>query len=433
MSCSICLQNYNTQACKPIVIDPCGHGLCEKCFLDYNNNSNNNNNNQNQINNKSCPECRKQITSVIPNRSLIDYLNSQNLPQIPQIPPIPPQVNNSIFKTEINSHYSRNYREEILRDKCEYTFIVIDNSGSMQNQDGKKFYLNEKSEIEKLEYITRWEEAIVKTIQIANYNIARNIIATYYLLNPKKKDIWQIDIDCVTINPNLDNCYQKLEILEKTLLHYTNIRGTTPLDKITNQFRIYLENLLEDVPISYNLITDGEPNNKITFEATLKNLCKDYQIFMVINLCTDNENIINYYNELDKSIGNEICGLDVIDDLEGELQEIKNVGNDWFVYSFQLHLCRMSGCYSIIADLMDEGKYTKPQVLQLVKELLKIKNNDNLDNNIKNPTIYLGEIAECLKSQPRVFNFTTKKMEPPIDILKLKYTLYSNKLSCLVS
>ena len=41
-------------------------------------------------------------------------------------------------------------------------------------------------------------------------------------------------------------------------------------------------------------------------------------IFLVINLCTDNDAVVDYYNDLDKVLGSELSGLDVLDDLESE-------------------------------------------------------------------------------------------------------------------
>ena len=34
-------------------------------------------------------------------------------------------------------------------------------------------------------------------------------------------------------------------------------------------------------------------------------MCNKYKIFLVLNLCTENDSVIDYYNELDKILGNE--------------------------------------------------------------------------------------------------------------------------------
>ena len=45
---------------------------------------------------------------------------------------------------------------------------------------------------------------------------------------------------------------------------------------------------------------------------------------------------------------------DVIDDLETEQLEIINSKNTFLTYSHDVHVCRMAGCYSVVADLLDE-------------------------------------------------------------------------------
>ena len=41
--------------------------------------------------------------------------------------------------------------------------------------------------------------------------------------------------------------------------------------------------------------------------------------------------------------GTEISGVDVVDDMDAEAIEIKNAGNDFFVYTHDLHVARMAG------------------------------------------------------------------------------------------
>ena len=93
----------------------------------------------------------------------------------------------SIFSTDTPITTLRNINKDIIHDKCCYSFIVIDNSGSMRNEDGKKYYFNDKGEIIKYQYISRWEEAVDKILSIANYNISRGMVTSYYLLNPMIK------------------------------------------------------------------------------------------------------------------------------------------------------------------------------------------------------------------------------------------------------
>ncbi len=419
MSCTICLEPYDNLNCIPMLLNPCGHGVCQVCLNNWNNSS--------MPGRNTCPECRQSITNSSINRSLMDILSNSNL-----YPSLNSDNNQSssdqnIFECNNNSfsNLSSQKREnEILHDKCDYSFIVIDNSLSMSHEDGKQFYLNENKEIIKFQYNTRWEEACCKIMQICDYNIQRKMITNYYLLNPYNLKDWVENQDYIIIDPNNENYTYQRDILKNNILSYQNIRYNTPLDKITIEFKKFLDSsYLSNKIICYNIITDGEPNNSQLFESQLNKLCKDYSIFIVINLCTDNERVVDYYNLLDTKLGNEISGLDVIDDFENELKEINLAGNNFFVYTFPIHVCRMAGCYSVIGDMLDEKKLPKAYINKFLKEIFKIKHHQLNINDLNN---YLEEISKYNNNYENQYNFKTKKFEKIINMTKLGYILNNN-------
>ena len=133
--------------------------------------------------------------------------------------------------------------------------------------------------------VLRWKEAESKTQQIAAYNVERKMRAAYYLLNPQNRGSfnraafeWEENTDFVVIDPQQDGdqvTRQKMDILTRKLLSETNIRGNTPLDTITRHFRQNMDSFVDtdrigNRAIGFNLITDGEPNNKNAFERELR-------------------------------------------------------------------------------------------------------------------------------------------------------------------
>ena len=423
MSCSICLEDYNSHTCRPVILNPCGHGTCETCLATWNR--------SNQSTGRTCPECRAHITSSTQNRTLIQLLENQ------ENDPPQPTDNESIFNLANNSKRPVKRLNEVLHDRCGYNFTVIDNSGSMEHEDGKQFYLDKNGIITKYQYTSRWLEASNKVLQIAHYNISRGMNTCYYLLNPRKNGKWQENIDYVEIDPTQKGCQDKLEILRQHILSSDNIRGSTPLDLITIKFAKFLQekaDVLDNQTVCYNLVTDGQPNNKTAFETQLKRLATHYSVFIVVNLCTDADEDIDYYNQLDKKIGSELSGLDVIDDFEAEQLEV--VGqNKYFVYSFMIHTARMAGCYSVVGDMMDEEGLPLAYVHKSLKELLAIDITLNMDNKSE----YLLKIEEANNRADKVYNYLTKKMEPPINMTRLRRHLiwakgvtgYINK--CIIS
>ena len=207
------------------------------------------------------------------------------------------------------------------------------------------------------------------------------------------------------------------------MLDKHNIRGSTPLHKITKYIKNSLSSFISDTniktyPVCLNIITDGEPNDKRQFENELRYIANNYNIFLVINLCTDNDNTIDYYNDLDTKIGSELGGLDVVDDIEGEQKEIIKAGNTFITYSYDIHVCRMAGCNSVVSDLLDENILSVFHSNKLVKELLGSPNDLPHWTDREN---YIKKVKEYNK---KVYNLYYKKETDLINVDKLNNMIY---------
>eukprot|EP00935_MAST-01C_sp_MAST-1C-sp1_P000168 g168.t1 len=341
----------------------------------------------------------------------------------------------------VRLHYEsqRDHTRELVLDKSELVYYVIDNSGSMGAHDGKVFEIDAQGVISKRGWgsVTRWEEAASKVRQISRYNIARGMCAYYYLLNPRRDNHWEEGIDYVCVDPASSDAEQKQNgVLFAKLLNSFNIRGSTPLDSITSVLRDRLlssgsEGRNISIPVCYNIITDGEPNNKRLFEAQLRALASTngLSIFLTINLCTDNDSVTTYYNSLDRTVGNELNGLEVLDDLEAEQREVWQQ-NRFFVYSYDLHVCRMAGCNSKVADLMDEEPMCCFHAAKLTKELLRGPAPDSAPDSAGSPGLpaslpvwahepdaYLDVIG---RANRRVYDWRARSFKPLINTENLR-------------
>jgi hypothetical protein len=331
-------------------------------------------------------------------------------------------IDNNQSKGEIfhfdwsDSFKNRKRKNEVISDKCNYSLVVLDNSGSMLNDidDGIIFNESDDGKITEINNVSRWKEACSKLIQIMEYNLGRGMPTKYYHLNPRRSGNWELNFDYLEV---IDT--KPSENILNRFLNSRNVRGNTPLDKITNFLSNSLQGNQENV--CYCIITDGQPNNKITFEDSLRKMCQRNQIFMVINLCTDDNSIIEYYNELDSKIGNEISGLDVVDDFKGEYKEIISKGNNFIVYTYSLHICRMAGCYSVVADLLDEEYLgNKIHYLQkLCNELLNTNyHTDTITKYIEQFLIPLFE--QDYNNSYLVYDYQYKDFRPIINIKRLR-------------
>lgn len=104
------------------------------------------------------------------------------------------------------------------------------------------------------------------------------------------------------------------------------------------------------------IATDGESSDG-DIAAAMRPL-KNLPVMVVVRLCTDEEKIVNYWNEVDKDLELE---MDVIDDLMGEAMEIKRY-NPWITYGEPLHRAREFGFPIKEIDLLDETSLSMEQL-----------------------------------------------------------------------
>lgn len=81
-------------------------------------------------------------------------------------------------------------------------------------------------------------------------------------------------------------------------------------------------------------------------------------VWLVIRLCTNDEDVVEFYNNID---GQLEFSLDVLDDFLAEAKEVYE-HNKWLNYALPLHRMREMGFYHNLFDLIDERPYTKDEL-----------------------------------------------------------------------
>lgn len=269
-----------------------------------------------------------------------------------------------------NSKFSRNMIKKIndqINDPCIYNMILLDTSGSMRTCDGKKIGQND--------YIykcTRIEEARVSMEYLVD--IARtsyNPIGFYFF------DGSIIEIKNSSSNECLNKIKNKINEEPEGLTPLCYVL-TSILDKINfiddnkdKNINKYIVTIITD-----GCASDGNLNN-IIFDKKYKKILG--KINFVINLCTDDNEICKYWNELDT---NPELKLDIVDDFLSESEQIKKK-NSFLNYNMSLHLYRLHIIDSIV-DMLDEQTLYLTDIKYICKLLI--------DNDIKN------DPNECLDS-----------------------------------
>lgn len=104
------------------------------------------------------------------------------------------------------------------------------------------------------------------------------------------------------------------------------------------------------------IASDGESSDGNIVQA-LKPL-EHLPVQVVIRLCTDQDNVVNYWNNIDSQLEADI---DVLDDITGEAEEVYE-HNKWLTYGEPLHRLREFGIELKEFDLLDEAKLSFEQM-----------------------------------------------------------------------
>jgi hypothetical protein len=239
--------------------------------------------------------------------------------------------------------------------KIPIRFFICDNSGSMNTTDGHDIY--EYDGQTKVRTCSRWKELSSSLQFHARVSHAGHIPSQFRLLN---------DYSAPFLIGNPDIFGSKEEETENVsdflrLLTSHTPSGGTPLCYQINQVVRQITEIAPDLRANNQkacviIATDGESTDGNIAQA-LKPL-ERLPAWVVIRLCTDEERIVNYWNNIDNDLELEI---DVLDDLGGEAEEIAE-NNPWLTYGQPLHRIREFGIPVKELDLLDEKSLTLDQI-----------------------------------------------------------------------
>ena len=291
-------------------------------------------------------------------------------------------------------------------EKCPFRFFILDDSGSMATSDGTR--LVEAGKTQALVQCTRWEELVSTAEFHLSLSKQLNAPCEFRFLNnllPKRTGIHEMDPDSVS-----DREIRKVLDWSPS--------GATPLcqhvAEVIREIQAKERQIREaGQHVSVVIMCDGSPS-----DGNIAQIMKPLErlpCIVVVRLCTDDDRIVDYWNNIDKQL--EI-NLDILDDPIGEAFECKTA-NPWLNYGSPLHRVREWGVHIRELDFLDETLLTAAQLINFLCILFDSKKTD-----FPIPSVDYNDFERVVKEKlgklEPVYNPVTRKVEPWINLSQLR-------------
>lgn len=305
---------------------------------------------------------------------------------------------------------------------------VVDNSGSMNTRDGHRIVADKNNNRKiKLADCTRWSE-IQQTVEYHSQMAAHLRAPTVFrmLNDPGQGQKQQFSI-------GERGEYLLDEDLSIALSSIGNSRpgGVTPLTEHVREIRsnvLSMEPTLRETgsKVAIILATDGLPSDnrgycndrtKQEFTQALRSL-EGLPVWVVVRLCTDDDDVVEFYNQLDENLE---LSLEVLDDFTQEAVEVTEC-NKWLNYALPLHRCREMGYYNRLFDLLDERQLSPDELRDFLMLLFGSENFDGVPDPQADWKGFLKCITEMVQKEQKQWDPVKKRMAPWVDLKKLDKT-----------
>lgn len=304
-------------------------------------------------------------------------------------------------------------------------YWVVDNSGSMSTADGHRM-VRERSGSFRVVPCTRWAELKDAVEYHAQLAAILRKTTVFRLLNEPGI---QAGPRQFSVNERGDEFLDEDVAIACSTIQNVSPRGVTPLvghlQEIRDEIRALEGSLRQSgTQVAVVLATDGIPTDsqgnpseavRRSFVQTLKSL-EGLPVWMVVKLCTDEESVVNYWNDLD---GEVELSLEVLDDYPSEALEVHKL-NPWLNYSLPLHRIRELGFYDKTFDLIDERKLHKEELVPFFRVLFGSGAMDGIADPDVDWEAFVRRIEGLVQAERTQWNPVTRRKEPWVNVQRLK-------------
>jgi len=282
---------------------------------------------------------------------------------------------------------------------------------------------------------TRWEEVKEGVIYHAQLASLLGAHTVFRLLNNPGFRVGQQEF---TVETHHD--YQAA----RSLMNKAQPSGLTPL----NDHILYIHERIRSMSPSLEkdgkkaviiLATDGLPTDEMGFSSEYASnqfiqslrLLEGLPVWIVIRLCTDEDKVVSFYNNIDEQLE---LSIDVLDDIEAEAKEVQECGNSWLNYALPLHRIREFGFHDRVFDLIDERRLTTSELRKFCLILFGESEFDGVPDPGVDWMGFLHEIERMLRKEKGQWNPLKKKVLPWIDTKELNriYGESASAFGCII-
>lgn len=284
-------------------------------------------------------------------------------------------------------------------------FFILDDSGSMSTGDGHR--LVGEGARKQLISCSRWAELGDSVRFHAGLAEASGAISEFRMLNRSVP---------ITVGHRDENNGHSVKALLD--LFEDSPSGKTPLCQhirdVIQKIRgmeAWLRSTHQRAVVV--IATDGESTDG-DMAAAMKAL-EQLPVWTVVRLCTDEDSISNYWNDIDKVLE---LDLDILDDISGEAAEVHAV-NRWLTYGEPLHRMREFGVTLKEMDRLDEQTLSSDEIVTVIAAVLGGPAEEYPNPQI-NPRGFMQMVIARNRAGGEVWNPITKRPAPWVNLSALR-------------
>ncbi|KAL3935260.1 MAG: hypothetical protein SGBAC_009189 [Bacillariaceae sp.] len=306
---------------------------------------------------------------------------------------------------------------------------IVDNSGSMQLPDGQRMVVTGKNTI-KMIPSSRWDE-IVECVEY-HAKLAGLIEAPtrFRLLNNPGANVGPQQFSIADSGDNDSSSMSITRQVEQatSIMRKAGPSGCTPLTSHILEIHGEVSRMApalrrQGTKVAIVIATDGLPTDERGYGGPSHNrefvealrMLEGLPVWVVVRLCTNDDAIVNFYNDLD---GQLELSLEVLDDFCGEAEEVMS-NNPWLNYGLPLHRLREFGCHHRVFDILDERPFLKSDIRDFFALLFGRENFDGIADPQIDWDAFVQQITHLLEAEASQYNPLTRRVSPWINISRL--------------